>query len=74
MTTDLLPLLKVMGNRPNQLLKNMPEITMMVMKTKCIQALKGSWGNGSIVSIGLLSGGTGGGIPAGEDVIVDCLP
>ncbi len=46
----------------------------MVMKTKCIQALKGSLGSGSIVSIGLLLGGNGGGSPAGEEGFVDCLP
>ncbi len=70
----LLHLLQVMGNLPNWLLNNMPEISMMVMKTKCVQALKSYWGSGSIVSIGLLSGGNGGGIPAGEPVFVDCLP
>jgi hypothetical protein len=47
---------------------------MMVMKTKCVRAFKDSWGSGSIVSIGLLSGENGNGILAGEDVVVDCLP
>ena len=74
MTTYLLPLLEVMGNQPNWLLNNMPEILMMVMKTKCVRALKGSWGSGSMVSIGSPSGGNGGGILAGEDVFVDRLP
>ncbi len=75
MTTYLLPLLDVMGNQPSWLLnKDMPEILMMAMKTKCVQVLKGSWGSSSIVSIGLLSGENGGGIPAGEAVFVDCLP
>ncbi len=70
----LLPLLEVMGNRPNWLLNNMSEILMMVMKMKCVRELKDSWGTGSKVSIGLLLGGNGGGIPAGEAFFVDCLP
>ncbi len=60
MTTYFLPLLDMMGNQPNWLLNNMPEILMMVTKTKCAR--------------GLLSGGNGSGIPAGEAVFVDCLP
>jgi hypothetical protein len=74
MTTYLLHMLEVMGNQLNWLLNNIPEILMMVMKTKFVQALKGSWESGSIVSIGLLLGGNGGGIPAGEAVLFDCLP
>ena len=74
MTTYLLPLLEVMGNRPNWLLNNMPEMLMMVMMTKCVRALKGSWESGSIVSISLLSGGNGGGIHAGESVFIERLP
>jgi hypothetical protein len=74
MTAYLLPLLDMMGNWPDWLLNNMPEILMMVMKMKCIQALKDSWGSGSIVSIVLLLGGNGGEIPAGEAVFVGCLP
>jgi hypothetical protein len=46
----------------------------MVMRTKCICVLKGSWGSRSIVSIGSQLGGNGGGFPAREDVFVDCLP
>jgi hypothetical protein len=61
-----------MGNRPDWLLNNMPDIFMIVIKTKCVRALKSSWGSSSIVSIGLPLGGNGGGIPAGEDVFVDC--
>jgi hypothetical protein len=74
MTTYLLPLLEVMGNWFNWLLNNMPEISIMVMKTKCVRAVKGSWGSGSIVSNGLPLGGNGGGIPARENVFVYCLP
>ncbi len=74
MTIYLLPLLDVMGNQPDWLLNNMPEILMMVMKMRCIQVLKGSWGSSSIPLIGLLSGGNGGGIPTAEAVLVDCLP
>ncbi len=70
MTSYLLPLLEVMGNLPDWLLNNMPEISMIVMKTKCVQALKGSWGSGYIVSIGSLSSGNDGGIPAGELVFL----
>jgi hypothetical protein len=70
----LLPLLEVIGYRPDWLLNNMPEILMMDMKTKCVRALKGSWGSSSIVSIGSLLGGNGSGIPDGEDVFIDCLP
>ncbi len=37
-------------------------------------SIDGFGGSGSIVSIGSLSGGNGGGIPAGEPVFVDHLP
>ena len=73
MTTYLLPLLEVMGNQPNWLLNNMPEILIMVMRTKCVQVLKDSWGGGSIVSTGLPFGGNRGGIMSEEEVILDCL-
>jgi hypothetical protein len=71
----LLPLLEVMGNRPDHwLLNNMPEILIMVMKTKCVCALKGSWGSSSIVSFGLPSGGNGGGTPTGDEVLWIAYP
>jgi hypothetical protein len=46
----------------------------MVMKMKCIWALKGSWRSGAIVSIGLQSGENGGGFPYGKEAFVKCSP
>ncbi len=74
MTTYLLPLLEVMGDWLIWLLNNMPEILIMVMKTKCVGGLKGSWGSSSIVSTGLLLGGNGGGIPAGDGYLWNVYP